>query len=557
MKSGGTATSAPARGASLRHVGAVRLTAVAMSAGYVICLSFLGKNLFFLDDEWDFILRGRSFGLVSLLEPHNEHWSTIPIVVYKILLNQFGITSYQPYMVTLAITGAACGLALFELVRIRAGIWAALFSLILFLCLGRGAENSLWAFQIGWVAAMTFGLVGMLLLECETPGAGRLALASAAFLLSVMSSGVSLLFCWAVLVELTFDRRRRRSLVALVTPLAAYLAWEIAFGSRAIHASTDIVGTLLYARSGIGSALTGALGLPLEAGDECIFGLVLLLSTYALLRQAADARVIGAAAAILGEFMLFSLVRAHQFGAIQATAPRYVDTGAIFLMLLLMPILFNHAYGLIRNLHRPAVILALGLIPVLSNLLSFATYYQVRLGVANRLRTEVATVAAVRAAPGLRHNASIDPQDLPRLTPETFYLAEGEFGSPIGYPTTGDLGGLPPGDVDRTLFRIFMPETGYVSGRLSESSPGSCQRYPTGRFDDLVRGRQSLLLSVDAPSHLTVWLSVLSAPSLVAERQIGPGAMSAVVLPNMGGALEWHVIARIMSGAALMVCRGG
>ena len=54
--------------------------AVALAVAFVTFLTMGRRNWFFLD-EWDF-LAGRSVTSVDdLMRPHNEHWSTLPIMV--------------------------------------------------------------------------------------------------------------------------------------------------------------------------------------------------------------------------------------------------------------------------------------------------------------------------------------------------------------------------------------------------------------------------------------------------------------------------------------------
>ena len=48
---------------------------------------------------------GRATDLGDLLRPHNEHWSTLPILVYRVLWQLFGLRTYVPYqLVALLLT---------------------------------------------------------------------------------------------------------------------------------------------------------------------------------------------------------------------------------------------------------------------------------------------------------------------------------------------------------------------------------------------------------------------------------------------------------------------
>jgi hypothetical protein len=54
-----------------------------------------GTTLWF--DEWAWALERRSGGLGSLLEPHNGHWFTLPILGYQVLFRLVGVDRYLPY----------------------------------------------------------------------------------------------------------------------------------------------------------------------------------------------------------------------------------------------------------------------------------------------------------------------------------------------------------------------------------------------------------------------------------------------------------------------------
>src|SRR4051794_10217054 len=61
--------------------------------GAVPLYLYLGRRQWFFLDEWDF-LAGRGLNAHDLLRPHNEHWSTIPVIVYRVLFHLFGLRSY-------------------------------------------------------------------------------------------------------------------------------------------------------------------------------------------------------------------------------------------------------------------------------------------------------------------------------------------------------------------------------------------------------------------------------------------------------------------------------
>src|SRR5438034_326929 len=95
--------------------------------------------------------------------------------LYAALLNTFGLRAYWPYMAGLLLAHAANVVLLFELVRRRAGDLIAIAAALIMLVLGAGWEDLLWAFQLGWLASMAFGLGAMLALD-RRPGVAALLL---------------------------------------------------------------------------------------------------------------------------------------------------------------------------------------------------------------------------------------------------------------------------------------------------------------------------------------------------------------------------------------------
>src|SRR5665647_2300387 len=78
-----------------------RLIVVALAAAsltMLILLVLVGRWLTFWYDEWDFIFVGPTLAAGSLLTPHVDHLSILPILVYQLLLRLFGLDSYWPFL---------------------------------------------------------------------------------------------------------------------------------------------------------------------------------------------------------------------------------------------------------------------------------------------------------------------------------------------------------------------------------------------------------------------------------------------------------------------------
>ena len=73
----------PSSGWSQERVAAA-VFGVAVAVAAVVYVRIGSRNWFFLD-EWDFLATRKLGSLHDLMTPHNEHWSTLPIIVYRIL----------------------------------------------------------------------------------------------------------------------------------------------------------------------------------------------------------------------------------------------------------------------------------------------------------------------------------------------------------------------------------------------------------------------------------------------------------------------------------------
>ena len=87
------------------------------------------SKLWFGGDDW-FILLDRRVspgpGQLGLFEPHNEHWSTVPILVFRAFDALFGVREYWPYVLLLVVVHLAIVVLLWH-VMVRSAIdpWLA------------------------------------------------------------------------------------------------------------------------------------------------------------------------------------------------------------------------------------------------------------------------------------------------------------------------------------------------------------------------------------------------------------------------------------------------
>jgi hypothetical protein len=201
-----------------------------------------GRRQWFTLDEWDFLAGRELSSIDDLFSPHNEHWVTIPIVLYRVLFRLFGLNTYVPYQAMIIGLHVATAALLFVIMRrCRVNPWIATAAASLFALFGSGDLNLMWAVQVTEVGSLTFGLVHLLLADHDGPVTRRDILGVLAGLAAVMSSGLGVVMVMivggAVLV-----RRGWRAALVHVAPLAViFAAWWLTFGRDAYDSTGSSV----------------------------------------------------------------------------------------------------------------------------------------------------------------------------------------------------------------------------------------------------------------------------------------------------------------------------
>lgn len=297
-----------------------------------VFLVFQARHLWFFGDDWDFLLRRGITGdpHQSIWEPHNEHWSTLPILCFRMLYSAFGMRSYLPYALLVIALHVGVTCLLWGLLR-RAGVrpWiSAGFGAIVGL-MAAGAENTLWDFQIGFVGSVFFGLLA-LRLQTDARGLGRnVSLASLSVVAGLMCSGQGL----TMLLVVALYGCLLGGLIVGLTPaavgMAAYLTWFGLVGHTGMNGGLDSPLQLPeYVWTGLGHVWESMTGVP-------GIGLLSLAAACAwVVRQRGRAPGVGralAASGLVGAVVLYAMValtRAH-FGLGMATTGRYAYTAAV------------------------------------------------------------------------------------------------------------------------------------------------------------------------------------------------------------------------------------
>ncbi len=412
---------------------------LAVAAAGVIAgaaILWLSRGYTFYFDEWDFIQSAPNWGWASYLQPHNEHPTILPHLVYGALLNTVGLRSYLPYMLVLVAFHITTALLLFELVRRRAGDAIGVAAALMLLVLGAGWEDLLWAFQISFVGSVVCGL-GMLLALEDPPSNRRRALAAALATASLMFSAIGLFFLVAGAVRLVLAPARRRDAVWFVPVVVLFGAWYLAFG----HTGTatvpqagpkNLLALPQYVAWGLAGGAGGIMGV---TGWPAL--VVLLLASAALAfdwrRRAPDAVELGLVAGLLSFYLVTGLGRA-QLGFEQGASGRYVYIGAVFWLVLLARPAGSLPW---RATWRPALVACLFLACFNSSVLLVA-YGAAKAQLMQREIADLQALAAQRTDGCVAPNGVADRLVMPQVTnPVIYYRAVDRFGNPTeGRPVT-------------------------------------------------------------------------------------------------------------------------
>ena len=205
---------------------AVRLLCVLLVAVGAF-LMYVGRGETFFYDDWAYVVEKFGGGLRSLLLPHSEHFSLVPIAIYKVLFHLVGLNHYQVFRLVLVVFHLGVAALVYDLARRRIGAWPALVAAAAILCLFAAWQNLIWAFQMSFVGSVLGGLAAWALIDRDTRACDIAACLAVAFALSC--SGLGLPFVPGIAVELLWRRQPRR-LWLVAGPFALYVLWYSQYG---------------------------------------------------------------------------------------------------------------------------------------------------------------------------------------------------------------------------------------------------------------------------------------------------------------------------------------
>ncbi|MCU1465612.1 MAG: hypothetical protein JWM72_1540 [Actinomycetia bacterium] len=209
-------------------------TFIGVEAASLVFFVRIGRFAWFSQDEWDFLAARQAGDLGDLFRPHNEHWSTLPILAFRLLWQLFGLRTYVPYLV-LVVTLHLLVAALLRMVMRRAGVgpWFATAGATAFALFGSGWFNIEYSFQSAWCATLALGLGYLMLVDHSGPVDRRDWIGLGLGLAALMCSGVATTMIVVVGVAVLVRRGWRPALLHAGTLGAIYVFWFATVGHQA------------------------------------------------------------------------------------------------------------------------------------------------------------------------------------------------------------------------------------------------------------------------------------------------------------------------------------
>lgn len=295
---------------ALRSARAWHVVTLLVGGGSIMLLQ---RGQWFFLDEWAFL----KVGGPGYMEPHVGHWSLSAIALTQALRDTFGMESYLPYAAAVTVAHLALVHLVWRvMIRIRVQEWIATLAAAVLVVLGSGAENILWAFQVGFVGALAFALLALLMADAPHAGPWRLVGIIAATVTALTWSGTAIPLTVATAGLLWHRSGWKRAIVYACTTGGIYLTWYATYALGNPN-NPDTGGLSLHK---LGVRMPQFLGVMALLGWQHIFGLLgigaiiaaaVLWWLWRVRRDGALLTSIAPALAMLAAAVLFALMAAY------------------------------------------------------------------------------------------------------------------------------------------------------------------------------------------------------------------------------------------------------
>jgi hypothetical protein len=521
-----------------------------------------GQGTTFYYDEWNFVMNRRDWDVDTFLRPHAEHFSLVPVLIFKVLFATVGLDSYWVYRLFLIVVHLAVVGLLFEYARRRVGNWPGLAAATLVLFLGAAWHDLLVAFQVSFVLSVAAGLGALLALERKDALGDGLACALVA--LGLASSSVGISFAAAVLVETVLGPDRRQRLWIALAPLALYGLWSVEYGNPTHTSGGRTLDELIrlnapavpgYMATSIAGAVGALIGIGVDWGRPlALIGLALL--GYRLVRGPASPRLYALLAAGAAFWGLTALFRA------QLNAPldsRYLYLGAILVLLIAVQLLRPVAM-------TPRLAAVVGVLVAAAALANFGSLRSGSVFLQDGSRYLQVELAALElAGPSIEPSFVPDPVRAPDITAGKYFEAVEQYGSPAASPDEIPARAEPErAAADDVLLRALGPTIGprrehgdgprpaveAASGEVSNTASCAALGTSSGGSLEVRVPPEGLTVSGSLPVEVRLRSFAGAFPAGTRATVPAEATYALRIAPRAG--VTWHV--RLNGGGAIRAC---
>jgi len=453
--------------------------AVLIAAIVFFWLISLTPGMSFRFDDFGLIISRRGWTWDALFLPNNEHWSTLTVLVFKLLFPIAGFRNYTPYVIAVILTHVLASILLFVFVRRHAGPVLALAACLTFAVLGQGADVMFWATEVSFAGSTAAGLLALILLEREARWST--AAASAALLASLMDSGLGLVYLVYVGTAGLINARPQRATLALVLPVLAYLTWFLSFGAYARNYRVSVLGNPAalpqlpgFVALGLISAVTGVFELPLLAAIPLYWAAGVAIRSGALWRHPNRVVLLGASASLVSFYTLTGVERAYA----NAIEQRYVYAVAPFILMVAAIALGRMRWRLARWPLLVGLVVLTGANFLVVNAMADSIRHE-----ADARRSVLQFVDLFRRAPGADLQAQFSQKLFPEFIPADYVGATEALGAPFPVVTRKELQARHSPWVELAAQAMFHPTLVPDQDPAAPESPAICQTIPARSRD--------------------------------------------------------------------------
>jgi hypothetical protein len=530
--------------ARARRAAPFLILGIAVVVAGAVLLS-LDSQLTFIADDWMLLVKRHGWSADYFLHPFNGNIVAAPGLVYKLMQGIFGMGSATPYYAVAIACFLAGAVLLFVYLRRRVGDWPALLGAILILFLGAGFEDLLFAFQIGYFAAIAAGLGALIALDREDDRGDRIA--CALLVVSLAFSSVGIAFVAGAVLDLLLGRkpRARRGYVALL-PIGLYVVWWLGWGHLggnqvSVH---NLLTTPKFVFDAASAGIVSLLGLATGDGSEpsqphLIWGQILLVAGLLLLglRIAKEGKVSRGLAVALAIGLAFWILAGLNHDASRLpTSSRYQYPSAVFLLLI--------AAEMLRGLRVPrlatAAAAAVTAGAVVGGLSLLHREHDERwVPYANSLRSSLAAVEI--AGPGADPAFPVFFPPSIEAPARDYLNAVGEHGSPAF--TEEELQARPASErasADLTIAQALGLALAPPDPRVRTAQCQMLQANAVG-YSGLTLIRGGFTLSNRGGADVEVLLSRFADELSVLLGPVGPGVITSLEIPEDASIRPWNL----------------